>query len=191
VRLCFGNDSTFDKKRDLRSIQIVFPLFGGSQIVGTDELQAARSFYQSAGASFSVPVTRKPHQAEASVHGLESFNQESPSRQLAVRKMDISDVGVRHAVAFPNQLLIKHSIELSPSTVDIAKEIRNTVIAVAVAWAVVSVVRNGKYQPSDLCVTLTCIQYFKPGLPNRRTVSSGYYCDHIRHDLSTTLCRYD
>jgi len=56
--------------------------------------------------------------------------------------MDISDVAVKHLVGFPNQLVIKHTIELSPTALGIAKEVRNCVIAIAAAWAVVTVVRQ-------------------------------------------------
>ncbi len=55
--------------------------------------------------------------------------------------MDFSDVGVRHAVTFTN-LNIKHSVELSPSAVSIAREIRISIIAVVVGVAAVSIIRS-------------------------------------------------
>ena len=55
--------------------------------------------------------------------------------------MDISDVGVRHAVAFTG-LKITHSIELSPSTIQIAKEIRYCVIAAVLGFTAVSITRT-------------------------------------------------
>jgi len=52
------------------------------------------------------------------------------------------DVAVRHVVAFSAPINIKHTIDLSPETVQISKEVRNCVIAVAVAWAGVSLWRS-------------------------------------------------
>ncbi len=57
-------------------------------------------------------------------------------------KMDLADgVAVRHAVAFTT-LNIRHSIELSPSIVSVAKEIRYCIIAIVVGFSAVSIVRN-------------------------------------------------
>lgn len=55
--------------------------------------------------------------------------------------MDFSDVGVRHAVAFTN-LNLKHSIDFSPSTVSIAKEVRYCVIAIVVGFSAASIVKS-------------------------------------------------
>ena len=55
--------------------------------------------------------------------------------------MDVSDMGVRHAVAFSN-LNIKHTFELSPSTVSIAREIRISVIAIVIGIATVSILNS-------------------------------------------------
>ena len=54
--------------------------------------------------------------------------------------MDISDVGVRHAVDFSDGLLIKHTIDFSPQAANVIKEVRNIALVLIVAWAVVSVV---------------------------------------------------
>ena len=53
--------------------------------------------------------------------------------------MDLSDVGVRHAVAF-STLTIKHSIELSPAAISVAREVRISIIAVVVGVAAVRIV---------------------------------------------------
>lgn len=55
--------------------------------------------------------------------------------------MDLSDVGVRHAVAF-SPLNIHHSIDLSPSAVSIAREIRISIIAVVVGVAIITITRS-------------------------------------------------
>ena len=55
--------------------------------------------------------------------------------------MDFSDVGVKHAVTF-TELNIKHSLDLSPSTVSLAKELRYCVIAVVVGLTTASIVRS-------------------------------------------------
>lgn len=55
--------------------------------------------------------------------------------------MDLSDVGVRHAVAF-NTLNIRHSLELSPSTVSIAKELRYCVVVIVAGLCTASVVKS-------------------------------------------------
>ncbi len=57
-------------------------------------------------------------------------------------------VGVHHAVGFQNEILIKHNIELSTSVVSTAKELRNTVIAVAVCWVIVSIIKRS-YQSNS------------------------------------------
>ena len=53
-----------------------------------------------------------------------------------------SDVSVRHAIALPGELVVKHILDISPSVVSVAKEIRNCVFAAALAWAVVQLVRS-------------------------------------------------
>ena len=57
--------------------------------------------------------------------------------------MDFSsgDVAVRHLVAF-NSVNLKHTIEFSESTILVVREIKKCVVAVAVAWAAVSVFRG-------------------------------------------------
>jgi hypothetical protein len=52
------------------------------------------------------------------------------------------DVAVRHVVAFSAPINIKHTIDFTPETVQISKVVRNCVIAVAVAWAGVSLWRS-------------------------------------------------
>lgn len=52
------------------------------------------------------------------------------------------DVAVRHVVAFSAPINIKHSLELGSDTVQVVKEVRNCVIAIAVAWTGVSVWRS-------------------------------------------------
>lgn len=59
----------------------------------------------------------------------------------------MSDVAVRHAVGFPDQLLIRHSLEVSPSLVTIAKEARNCIIAITAAWTIVSIVKQFRSSP--------------------------------------------
>jgi len=56
-------------------------------------------------------------------------------------KMDLSDVGVRHAVAF-SPLTIKHSIDISPSAVSIAREVRISIIAIVIGVAAISITRT-------------------------------------------------
>ena len=55
--------------------------------------------------------------------------------------MDLSDVAVRHAIAF-STLNIKHSIDLSPSTVSIAREVRISIIAIVLGLTVASIARS-------------------------------------------------
>ena len=55
--------------------------------------------------------------------------------------MDLSDVAVRHVVAIP-PVHIKHSFDISPSTLSIAKEIRICIIAVVVGWTTASLVKS-------------------------------------------------
>jgi hypothetical protein len=54
--------------------------------------------------------------------------------------MEFSD-GVRHAVAF-NTLNIRHLVDLSPSTLLFAKEIRYCVIAIVLGFATTSFVKS-------------------------------------------------
>lgn len=58
--------------------------------------------------------------------------------------MDLSDIGVRHSVAFTN-LNIKHSIELSPSTVSVVRELRYCLIAIVVGLVVTRVTESLLY----------------------------------------------
>ena len=55
--------------------------------------------------------------------------------------MDISDVGVKHAVAFTN-LRIQHSIDISPAAVSIAREIRIGVVTIVIGLAAASIVKS-------------------------------------------------
>jgi hypothetical protein len=55
--------------------------------------------------------------------------------------MEISDAGIRHAVAF-NTLNIRHLVDISPNTVLFAKEIRYCVIVVVVGVATTSIVKS-------------------------------------------------
>jgi len=55
--------------------------------------------------------------------------------------MDLSDVAVRHAVAF-STLNIKHSVDFSPSSLSFAKEIRYCIIAIVTGVTIASIVRS-------------------------------------------------
>ena len=55
--------------------------------------------------------------------------------------MDLSDVGVRHAVAFTT-LSIHHSIDISLSTVSIAREVRISIIACVVGFTAASIIKS-------------------------------------------------
>lgn len=64
--------------------------------------------------------------------------------------MDLSDVGVRHAIRF-TPLNIKHSIEVSPSVVSIFKEIRYCVFAVVIGFAATAITKSilaSRHRPS-------------------------------------------
>lgn len=62
-------------------------------------------------------------------------------RSPAETAMDLSDVGVRHAVSFAT-LNIRHSVDISPTAVSIAREVRYCVIAVVLGFATVSIVKS-------------------------------------------------
>ena len=55
--------------------------------------------------------------------------------------MDLSDVGVRHAVTF-SSLNIRHSVDISPLAVSIARELRICVIAIIIGYATTSIVKG-------------------------------------------------
>ena len=55
--------------------------------------------------------------------------------------MDLSDVAVRHAVAF-STLNIKHSVDFSSSSLLFAREIRYCVIVIVTGATIASVVRS-------------------------------------------------
>lgn len=55
--------------------------------------------------------------------------------------MDGSEVGLRHSVAFKN-LQIHHSVDLSPSVVSIAREIRISIIAIVLGITAVTIVNR-------------------------------------------------
>ncbi len=55
--------------------------------------------------------------------------------------MDLSDVAVRHAVAFTT-LDTRHPVDLSPSTLAFVKEIRCCVIAIVTGATIASIVRS-------------------------------------------------
>lgn len=60
--------------------------------------------------------------------------------QLMSALMDFaSDVGVRHSVVLSN-LNIQHSVDFSPATVSIVRELRFCVIAIVVGWTTTRVV---------------------------------------------------
>lgn len=63
------------------------------------------------------------------------------TKALVLTLMDFSDVGVRHAVTVPG-FNIKHSVDLTPSTVSFAKELRYCVIVVVVGLTTASIVRS-------------------------------------------------
>ena len=52
--------------------------------------------------------------------------------------MDISEIGVRHALSV-NTLNIRHSLDISPS---LAKEIRYCVIAIVAGWTAVNLLKT-------------------------------------------------
>lgn len=56
-------------------------------------------------------------------------------------EMDLSDVAVRHAVAF-NTWDIKHSIDISPSAVSAVREIRISIIAIVLGLTAASIVKS-------------------------------------------------
>lgn len=58
--------------------------------------------------------------------------------------MDLSDIGVRHSIAFTN-LNIKHSIEFSPSTASVIREFRYCLIAIVVGLVVTRVTERLLY----------------------------------------------
>ena len=60
---------------------------------------------------------------------------------LLLRPMEISDAGIRHAVAF-NTLNIRHLVDLSPAILSLAKEVRYCVIAVVIGFATTSIVKS-------------------------------------------------
>lgn len=55
--------------------------------------------------------------------------------------MDISDVAVKHVVAVP-PLNITHFVDISSSTLSIAREIKYCIIAIVVGWTTASVVNS-------------------------------------------------
>ena len=55
--------------------------------------------------------------------------------------MDLSDVAVRHAVAF-NTWNVKHSVDISSSAVSIAREIRISIIAIVLGFTAASIVKT-------------------------------------------------
>jgi hypothetical protein len=56
-------------------------------------------------------------------------------------QMEISDAGIRHAVAF-NTLNIRHLVDASPATLSIAREIRYCVIVLVLGFATTSIVKS-------------------------------------------------
>lgn len=66
-------------------------------------------------------------------------------RKLAIdRHMDFTtgDVAVRHALNFPNALIIRHTIDCTPSALEVFKEVRKCVVAVAAAWVALGALRG-------------------------------------------------
>lgn len=68
-------------------------------------------------------------------------NDRYPFPVCAETAMDFSDVGVRHAISF-EALNINHSVDISPTAVSIAKEVRYCVIAIVAGFAAVSIVKG-------------------------------------------------
>ena len=57
--------------------------------------------------------------------------------------MDFSDVNARVHVAFsPINILVRHSVEFSPSTVSLAKELRYCILFVVIGVTSASIVRS-------------------------------------------------
>ena len=55
--------------------------------------------------------------------------------------MDLSDVGIRHNVAF-STINICHTVDVSPSAVSLAKEFRYCILFVVIGITSVSIVRS-------------------------------------------------
>ena len=55
--------------------------------------------------------------------------------------MDLSDVAVRHTVAFTN-LNIIHTLDLSPSVTSVARELRISIIVIVVGLTSASIVKS-------------------------------------------------
>lgn len=55
--------------------------------------------------------------------------------------MDLSDVAVGHTITF-STLNIKHSIDLSPSTLSIAREIRISLVAIVLGFTAASIAKS-------------------------------------------------
>ena len=55
--------------------------------------------------------------------------------------MDKSDVGFRHSVAF-SSLTVNHNVDLSPSAVAVARELRISIIAIVLGIAGISIVNS-------------------------------------------------
>ena len=55
--------------------------------------------------------------------------------------MDVSEIGVKHVVAFTN-LNVRHSFEVSPSTVSLAREIRIGLVAVVIGLTVATIAKT-------------------------------------------------
>lgn len=55
--------------------------------------------------------------------------------------MDVSDVAVRHAIAF-STFNIKHSIDLSPSTLSVVREVRIGVVVIVLGLTVASIAKS-------------------------------------------------
>jgi len=51
-----------------------------------------------------------------------------------------SDISVKHAVV--NAIKITHVIEFAPSTIDMMKEIRYSVVVIVVGWSAVEIFRT-------------------------------------------------
>lgn len=56
--------------------------------------------------------------------------------------MDVSGEGFRHLLGFSNSLNVRHLIDVSPSTVSFAREVRYCVIVIVLGLATTSIVKS-------------------------------------------------
>lgn len=58
----------------------------------------------------------------------------------------MSDFAAKHAIDFPGQLIVQHTLDISPRVASVAKDARNCIVAFILAWAVVSIVSHRRAQ---------------------------------------------